>query len=74
MSDFLQRARDALTKIAAGRAELADIAKAVKDSAAAISTNDAAELDRMLQRELEESRAAFQETDDILKAIAEGRG
>lgn len=66
--NVLERARDALKQIASGRAALAEIADAVKDGAVALATDDQAELNRMLEDEHVETRAAYDKLDAAIKA------
>lgn len=66
--DWLQKARDALAMAAQARAAIASVADAVKDGRAALSTNDQAELDRLLADETRESLAAH---DSLAEAIRE---
>lgn len=70
MADWMERARQAFAMIAEGRNAVASIVDSVKDGSAAISSDDQAELDRMLEAEREESRRASQNLTD---AIAEFR-
>lgn len=67
---LLDKARDALNLIQEGRAALEKISSAVKDGKEALSSDDAAELQRILEREQAESQAAH---DDLAEAIRQAR-
>lgn len=69
--NVLQKARDALNLIKQGREALAKVADSVADGTAALAAGDQAELDRMLEEELAETRAAHA---SLAQAIAAARG
>lgn len=68
---ILDKAKEALSLIQSGRAALQEIASAVNDGKEALSTNDKEELQRILEREKAESRAAH---DELAEAIRQARG
>lgn len=68
---IIERARQALNLVREGRTALAAIADSVRDGTAAVSTDDQAELNRMLEEEKRESREAH---DSLEAAIAEKLG
>lgn len=68
--NLIEKAREAMGLIQSGRAALSEIASAVKDGSAALSANDKAELETILEREKQESRAAH---DELAAAIEAAR-
>lgn len=71
MSNWLQKAEEAIALLQQGRAALASVTSAVKDGSAALSTTDQAKLNDLLAKETAESRAAH---DSLEEAIRQAGG
>lgn len=67
---ILEQARKALALAAEARSAIAAVTAAAADSAAALSTTDKAELDRMLAHERDQTRAAHDELNEALDKAA----
>jgi hypothetical protein len=74
LSNWLQRARDAVAMVSEGRQALSSVVSAVRDGTAALSTTDQAELDRLLAKETAESRAAHDELEQAIQDAEKRQG
>lgn len=72
--DWLKMARDGIALLQQGRETVTRVADAVKDGSAALSTEDQAELDRLLAQETAESKAAHDSLEEAIRAAEARQG